>query len=100
MEKSYSEQLEPRPEKYKPIICDRFIQGLYLRRSEFFPVPSVHKDYVLNRIPRGAHYDSADDGPEVEIIRRVWPTQIFEQMTESPYEWFQSRVGTESQLSY
>lgn len=43
------------------------------QRSEFFPVPSAHEDYVRNRIPRGAHYDSADDGPEVNVIKALRP---------------------------
>ncbi len=91
MDKSYSEQmeeqLEPRPgSKYKPIICDRFVTHIY--RSEFFPVPSAHEEWMRNRIPRGAYYDSADDGPEFEIIRRVWPVQILQEMEDSPYKWF------------
>lgn len=58
--------------KHKPIIiCTRFTNGLYTQQSEFFPVPSPHETYVRNRIPRGAHYEPTDDGPEVDIIRRI-----------------------------
>lgn len=51
--KSYSEQmeeqLEPRPER----------------------APSAHETYVRSHLPEDWPYDPADDGPEVEIIRKA-----------------------------
>jgi len=46
--------------------------------SEFFPEPTAHEIWIRNRIPRGAHYDPTDDGPEVAIIMREGAVKVFE----------------------
>lgn len=46
--------------------------------SEFFPAPSAHEIWIRNRIPRGTHYDPADDGPEVQVIREVRIGEAFD----------------------
>jgi len=40
--------------------------------SKFFPPPTAHEVWVRNHIPRGAHYDTADDGPETDLKYMLW----------------------------
>lgn len=42
----------------------------HVHRSEFWPVPSAHRVYwETHHNPDVFTYDSADDGPEVDVIR-------------------------------
>lgn len=90
--KSYSEemeeQLEPRPEK-------RATSGPLVCRSEFFPEPTAHEMYVRDRIPRGAHYDSADDGPETQEGYLDWVVEVlFNVGVAGAYEVLESAVDS------
>lgn len=95
MKKSYSEQmeeqLEPRPErkagrKTAAVLLVGAGFGLarlvadMMAQSEFFPEPTAHEIWVRNRIPRGTHYDPADDGPETDIGFRAWVRRVVERV--------------------
>lgn len=90
--KSYSEQmeeqLEPRPERKAILLVGvhgsalAVVQHL-IARSEFFPEPTAHEVWVRDRIPRGAHYDPADDGPETDADYMAWVAQIILGVTEA-----------------
>jgi len=77
------EQLEPRPEpkRVRVLMIGSPLAAILANRekytawplsvvhSEFFPAPSVHKEWIQNRVPRGTHYDPADDGPKSRSLR-------------------------------
>src|SRR5690349_24596360 len=91
--KSYSEemeeQLEPRPQSRLKVVGQ--VQDEVIL-SEFFSKPSAHETWIRNRVPRGTHYDSADDGPEVEIVRTVKVSEVVDAWLSPRPSWPADRM--------